>query len=117
MKVYTGEFIQSILNQIPKQNNHEKHLTVYPFTKYHKTTLDFQSIQFEEHCCCYCPIPLDKVFGTATIDDVLYILFKNLTLHILYQNAEHDVLQLQSPSSKIEKAKMRLNHLLDKRMN
>lgn len=117
MEVYTGEFIQSILNQIQKQNNHEKYLTVYPFSKIHKIILDFQSIQFDESCCCCCATPLDKVFGAAVIDDVLYILFKNLTLHILYQNAEHDVLLLESRPSKIEKARMKLNHLLDSNMN
>ncbi len=41
MKVYTGKFVQSILNQIPKQNIHEKSLTVFPFVKSHKILLTF----------------------------------------------------------------------------
>lgn len=117
MEIYTGKFIQSILNQIPRQNNHEKYLTVYPFTKYHNILLTFEIIQFDESCCCCCATPLNNIFGTSVIDDVLYILFKNLTLHILYQNAEHDVLLLESRPSKIEKARMKLNHLFDNNMN
>lgn len=117
MEIYTCEFIQSILNQIPKQNNHEKYLTVYPFTKIHNILLNFEIIQFDESCCCCCATPLEKVFGTAVIDDVLYILFKNYTLHILYMNGEHDILLLESRPSKIEKAKMKLNHLLDINLN
>lgn len=118
MEVYTGEFIQGILNQIPRQNNHEKYLTVYPFSKIHNILLTFEIIQFDESCCCCCcATPLDKVFGAAVIDDVLYILFKNLTLHILYMDGKHDTLLLESRPSNIEKAKMKLNHLFDKKLN
>lgn len=117
MEIYTGEFIQSILNQIPKQNNHEKYLTVYPFTKIHNILLNFEIIQFDESCCCCCATPLDNIFGTAVIDDVLYILFKNYTLHILYMNGEHDILLLESQPSQIEKAKMKINNLFDINLN
>lgn len=117
MEIYTGEFIQSILNQIPKQNNHEKYLTVYPFTKYHNIFLNFEIIQFDKNCCCCCVTPLNNVFGAAVIDDVLYILFKNATLHILYKDGEHDTLLLESEPSELEKLIMKLNHLFDVRMN
>lgn len=117
MEVYTGEFVQGILQQIAKQNNHEKYITIYPFTKYHNITLDFQSIQFDESCCCCCATPLDVVFGAAVIDDVLYILFNNYTLHILYMSGEHNVLLLESQPTEIEKAKMKLNHLFDINLN
>jgi hypothetical protein len=117
MEVYTGEFIQGILNQIPRQNNHEKYLTVYPFCKIHNILLTFDIIQFDENCCCCCATPLDNIFGTTVIDDVLYILFDNLTLHILYMNGEHDVLMLESQPSIIEEAKMKLNHLFDINLN
>lgn len=117
MEIYTGQFIQGILNEIPKQNNHEKYITIYPFTKYHNILLNFEIIQFDESCCCCCVTPLEKIFGATVIDDVLYILFKNYTLHILYMNGEHDILMLESRPSKIEKAKMKLNHLLDINLN
>lgn len=112
MEVYTGEFIQGILNQIPRQNNHEKYIAIFPFTKYHNIILDFQNIQFDESCCCCYATPLDKVFGAIVIDDVLYVLFKNSVLHILYKNGEHNVLFLKSPS-KIEKVIMKLSHILN----
>lgn len=115
MEIYTGEFIQGILNEIPKQNNHEKYITIYPFTKYHNILLNFEIIQFDESCCCV--TPLDNIFGTAVIDDVLYILFKNYTLHILYMNGEHDILLLESQPSQIEKAKMKINNLFDINLN
>ena len=57
------------------------------------------------------------IFGTAVIDDVLYILFKNYTLHILYMNGEHDILLLESQPSQIEKAKMKINNLFDINLN
>lgn len=44
MEIYTGEFIQGILQQIPRQNNHEKYLTVYPFTKYHNILFKNQTL-------------------------------------------------------------------------
>lgn len=117
MEAYTGEFIQSILFKIPKQNNHEKYFTVFPFAKIHNIFLNFEIIQFDKSCCFCCDTPLNNIFGTAVIDDVLYILFKNNTLHILYMNGEHDVLLLESRPSKIEKAKMKLKHLLDINLN
>lgn len=117
MEDYTGELIHGIINQIPSQSNHDKYITVYPFTKIHNILLTFQIIQFDEFCCCCCATPLEKIFGTAVIDDVLYILFKNQVLHILYMNGEHNVLLLESRPSKIEEAKMKLNHLLDINMN
>lgn len=117
MELYTGEFIQGILNQIPQQNNHEKYITIYPFTKYHNILLDFDIIQFDESCCCCCATPLNNIFGTVVIDDVLYILFKNQTLHILYKDGEHDTLLLESNPSELDKLKMKLNHLFDIKMN
>lgn len=117
MEVYTGEFIQGILQQIPRQNNHEKYLTVYPFSKIHNILLTFEIIQFDESCCCCCATPLDVVFGAVVIDDVLYILFKNQTLHILYKDGEHDTLLLESNPSEFDKLKMKLNHLFDIKMN
>lgn len=117
MEIYTGEFIQGILNQIHKQNNHEKYLTIFPFSKIHNITLNFNVIQFDESCCCCCATPLDYVFGTAVVDDVLYILFNNYTLHILYLNGEHDILLLESRPSKIEKVKMKINNLFDINLN
>lgn len=115
MEIYTGEFIQGILNKIPRQNNHEKYITIYPFTKYHNILLNFEIIQFDENCCC--ATPLNNVFGAVVIDDVLYILFANLTLHILYMNGEHDVLMLESQPSIIEETKMKLNHFFDININ
>lgn len=117
MEFYTGDFIQGILNQIPKQNNHEKYLTIYPFTEHHNIFLNFEIIQFDESCCCCCAMPLDNIFGTAVIDDVLYILFENYMLHILYKNGEHNVLMLESKPSEIEKLKMKANHFLDSNLN
>lgn len=113
MELYTGEFIQGILNKIPRQNNHEKYLTIFPFTKYHNILLNFNIIQFDEDCVACCATPLKNIFGTAVIDDVLYILYNNLCLHILYKNGEHDVLLLESQPSKIEKIKMKIIHLFD----
>lgn len=117
MELYTGEFIQGILNQIPQQNNHEKYLTVYPFCKIHNILLTFDIIQFDENCCCCCATPLNNIFGTVVIDDVLYILFKNQTLHILYKDGEHDTLLLESNPSELDKLKIKLNHLFDIKMN
>lgn len=110
MKIYTSKFIQSILNQMPKQNNHEKYLTIYPFTKYHNILLTFKIIQFDESCCA---TPLSKIFSAAIINDVLYILFKNPTLYILYKNGEYDILLLEDEPSKWEKIKMKISHLFD----
>lgn len=45
MEVYTGKFIEGILNKIPKQNNHEKYITIFPFTKSHNALLNFDIIQ------------------------------------------------------------------------
>lgn len=117
MELYTGEFIQGILNQILRQNNHEKYITIYPFTKYHNILLNFEIIQFDESCCCCCATPLNNIFGAVVIDDVLYILFKNQTLHILYKDGEHDTLLLESNPSELYKLKMKLNHLFDIKMN
>lgn len=33
MEIYTGKFIHDILIMIPRQNNHEKYLTIFPFVK------------------------------------------------------------------------------------
>lgn len=41
MDIYTGEFIHGILNKIPRQSNHEKYITIFPFTKYHNILLNF----------------------------------------------------------------------------
>lgn len=117
MKVYTGEFIQGIMNQIPKQNNHEKYLTVYPFVESHNILLTFDIIQFDESCCCCCVTPLSKVFGASVIDDVLYILFNDDTLHILYVNGEHDILLLESRPPCVEKATMKLDGFSDINLN
>lgn len=113
MELYTGEFIQGILNKIPRQNNHEKYLTIFPFTKYHNILLNFDIIQFDENCVSCCATPLKNIFGAIIVDDVLYILYNNLYLHILYKNGEHDILLLESQLSKIEIIKMKLIHLLD----
>ena len=117
MEVYTGNFIQGILNQIPKQNNHEKYLTVYPFVKSHNILLTFEIIQFDESCCCCCVTPLDNMFGAVVIDDVLYILFNNDVLHVLSLNGKHDVLLLGSRPSIIEQAVMKLYVLFDTNLN
>lgn len=116
MELYTGKFIQGILNQIPQQNNHEKYIAIFPFTKYHNIVLNFDTIQFDENCINGCATPLYNIFGAIEIDGVLYILYKNLYLHILYKNGGHDVLLLEQPS-KIEEMKMKLNHLFDINLN
>lgn len=113
MEVYTGEFIQGILNQIPKQNNQEKYLTIFPFTKYHNILLNSRIIQFDENYDLWSVTPLNNIFGAIVINDVLYILFNNLYLHILYKNGEHDVLYLEVNPTKIEEIKMKLNQLFD----
>lgn len=117
MEVYTGKFIEGILNKIPKQNNHEKYITIFPFTKYHNILLNFDIIQFDEDCVSCCATPLNNIFGAIIIDNVLYILYNNLYLHILYKNGEHDVLLLESKPSKIEEIKMKLNHFSDIKLN
>lgn len=113
MEVYTGEFIQGILNQIPKQNNHEKYLTIFPFTKYHNILLNSRIIQFDENYDLWSVTPLNNIFGAIVINDVLYILFNNLYLHILYKNGEHDVIYLEGNSTQIGEIKMKLNQLFD----
>lgn len=113
MEVYTGEFIQGILNQIPKQNNQEKYLSIFPFTKYHNILLNSRIIQFDENYDLWSVTPLNNIFGAIVINDVLYILFNNLYLHILYKNGEHDVLYLKVNPTKIEEIKMKLNQLFD----
>lgn len=113
MDIYTGKFIQGILSNIPRQNNHEKYITIFPFTKYHNISLNFDIIQFDEDCTSCCATPLENIFGAAVIDDVLYILYNNLYLHILYDNGKHDVLSLEPQPSKIERIKMKLDHLFD----
>lgn len=117
MDIYTGEFIQGILNKIPRRNNHEKYTTIFPFTKHHNILLNFETIQFEEDCVDCCATPLKNIFGALIIDDVLYILYNNLYLYILYTNGEHDILLLESHPSKMEKIKMKLNHLFDIKLN
>lgn len=67
MEIYTGEFIQGILNEIPNQNNHEKYITIYPFTKYHNILLNFEIIQFDESCCCCCTLYLIQELHPAYI--------------------------------------------------
>lgn len=96
MELYTSKFIQGILNQIPKQNNHEKYITILPFTNYHNIILNSDIIQFDENCIFSYPTPLTNIFGTIVIDNVLYILFNNLCLHVLYQSGKHTVLFLES---------------------
>lgn len=110
MELYSGEFIQSILNQIQKQNNNEKYLAIYPFIKYHNILLTSQIIQFDESCCCCFATPLDKIFGAVVIDAVLYILFRNDTLHVLYKDGVHNVLRLESDPSEWERREMKTNH-------
>lgn len=112
MELYTGKFIQGVLNQMPKQNNHEKYLTIFPFAKYHNIILNFEVIQFSENYCCITTLPLNNVFGTIVIDDVLYILLNNQVLHILYKDGKHNVLLLDAMPGKITKIKMKLNKLL-----
>lgn len=107
MEVYAGEFIQGILNQIPEQNNHEKYLTIFPFTKYHNILLNSRIIQFDENCDLWSVTPLNNIFGAIVINNVLYILFNNLYLHILYKNGEHDVLYLEATPTKIEEMRKR----------
>lgn len=51
MEVYTGKFIEGILNKIPKQNNHEKYITIFPFTKSHNALLNFNIIQSSKKDC------------------------------------------------------------------
>ena len=72
MDIYTREFIDGSLKQIPKQNNNSKYLTLFPFTKYHSIFLDFEVIEFPENSCCYL-IPLNNIFGTILTNVVATI--------------------------------------------
>lgn len=54
MEMYIRTFIDRILKRTPKQNNQKKYITVYSFTKYFKTLIDFLSIFFRQnYYCCH----------------------------------------------------------------
>ena len=113
MELYTRAFLKDVLAQIPKQSNHEKYIVIYPFAKNHHILLNFATIQFDKDCCCCPEIPLSNIFGAIAIRDVLYILFNNLTLHILHKEGEHSALLLQNYLSRFDRIKIKIDHLLN----
>lgn len=117
MELYSGEFINSILKKIKRQTNQEKYKTIYPFVGIHNITMDFETIQFPEDCCCFCPIPLDKIYGTIEVYDTLFILFENFSMHILYKDGKHDVLLLEDRNEHLNKLKLGLTHFYDESKN
>lgn len=111
MDIYTREFIDGSLKQIPKQNNNSKYLTLFPFTKYHSIFLDFEVIEFPENFCCYL-IPLNNIFGTIEIDDIFY--FNNYLFYVLYKKERDTFLKPKPFGSKL---RMKLNLLINKKLN
>ena len=111
MEIYTREFIDGSLKQIPKQNNNSKYLIVFPFTKYHSFFLDFEVIEFLEIFCCNL-IPLNNVFDPIEIDDLFY--FNNNLFYVLHKK-ERDTFSKPQPSG--SKLRMKLNLLINKKLN
>ena len=111
MNIYTREFIDVSLKQIPKQNNNSKYLTLFPFTKYHCIFLDFEVIEFPEIFCYYL-MPLNNIFGRIEIDDIFY--FNNYLFYVLYKK-EYDTFLNPKPSG--SKLRMKLNLLINKKLN
>lgn len=99
MDIYTREFIDGSLKQIPKQNNNSKYLTLFPFTKYHSIFLDFEVIEFPENFRCY-RIPLNNIFGTIEIDDIFY--FNNYLFYVLYKKERDTFFEIQTFRVKIK---------------
>lgn len=99
MDIYTREFIDGSLKQIPKQNNNSKYLTLFPFTKYHSIFLDFEVIEFPENFCCYL-IPLNNIFGTIEIDDIFC--FNNYLFYVLYKKERDTFFEIQTFRVKIK---------------
>lgn len=111
MDIYTREFIDGSLKQIPKQNNNSKYLTLFPFTKYHSIFLDFEVIEFPENFCCY-RIPLSNIFGAIEIDAIVY--FNTYLFYVLYKKGRDTFLKSKPSGSKL---RMKLNLLINKKLN
>lgn len=111
MDIYTREFIDGSLKQIPKQNNNSKYLTLFPFTKYHSIFLDFEVIEFPEIFCCY-RTPLNNILGPIEIEDIFY--FNNYLFYVLYEKGRDTFLKPKPSGSKL---RMELNLLINKKLN
>ena len=98
MDIYTREFIDGSLKQIPKQNNNSEYLTLFSFTKYHSIFLDFEEIEFSEIFCCY-RTPLN---------------FNNYLFYVLYEKGRDTFLKPKPSGSKL---RMELNLLINKKLN
>ncbi len=111
MDIYTREFIDGSLKQIPKQNNISKYLTLFPFTKYHSIFLDFEVFEFPEIFCCH-RIPLNNILGPIEIEDIFY--FNNYLFYVLYKKGCDTFLKPKPSGSKL---RMELNLLINKKLN
>lgn len=111
MDIYTREFIDGSLKQIPKQNNNSEYLTLFPFTKYHSIFLDFEEIEFSEIFCCY-RTPLNNIWGPIEIEDIFY--FNNYLFYVLYEKGRDTFLKPKPSGSKL---RMELNLLINKKLN
>ena len=98
MDIYTREFIDGSLKQIPKQNNNSEYLTLFSFTKYHSIFLDFEEIEFSEIFCCY--------------RTPFY--FNNYLFYVLYEKGRDTFLKPKPSGSKL---RMELNLLINKKLN
>ena len=111
MDIYTREFIDGSLKQIPKQNNNSEYLTLFPFTKYHSIFLDFEVIEFPGIFCCY-RIPLNNILGPIEIEDIFY--FDNYLFYVLYEKGRDTFLKPKPSGSKL---RMELILLINKKLN
>ena len=111
MDIYTREFIDGSLKQIPKQNNNSEYLTLFSFTKYHSIFLDFEEIEFSEIFCCY-RTPLNNILGPIEIEDIFY--FNNYLFYVLYEKGRDTFLKSKPSGSKL---RMELNLLINKKLN
>lgn len=111
MDIYTREFIDGSLKQIPKQNNNSEYLTLFSFTKYHSIFLDFEEIEFSEIFCCY-RTPLNNILGPIEIEDIFY--FNNYLFYVLYEKGRDTFLKPKPSGSKL---RMELNLLINKKLN
>ena len=99
MDIYTREFIDGSLKQIPKQNNNSEYLTLFSFTKYHSIFLDFEEIEFSEIFCCY-RTPLNNIWGPIEIEDIFY--FNNYLFYVLYEKGRATFFETQTFRVKIK---------------
>lgn len=113
MDTYTCEFIDGVVSRITEQSNEEKYKAILPFAQILGLKLSHDFLKFPDNINIW----LDKIHGTATIGDAIFILLKNSILHILYKEGKHDVIFTTVEVEPCEQLKIGFTHLYDESLN